>query len=191
MQRPSFGEWIVPFVLSGITLVTAWVGHNLEIKLWVAICAYAGLFLLGLGAHLYRLGEYKKWKAKDRVFMKTSEGEALEVPPGGTLSQAQNLGQSCFLRITNLSSKRVKVTNVWLEGCRKDGNDLPVADPTLPKSLDPSDEYHVSFPRSVVSRTDWFDRGRASLTDGSIVKSEKEETPKGAYRLEHLKSTPT
>ena len=101
MQRPSFGEWTIPFVLSGITLVTAWVGHNVQMKLWFAVFAYLGLFLLGLGAHLYRLLEYKKWKAKDRVVMKSSMANIIPVlPPTGSREQAVESGQKCLLKMT-------------------------------------------------------------------------------------------
>jgi hypothetical protein len=140
MQRPSFGEWLIPIVLSGFAVVTAWAGHNMEMKLWVAVAAYVGLFSLGLVAHLYRLREYKKWKARDRVVMKSSMATLISQPPAGSTEQAVGLVQSCLLKITNQSSKRVKITSVWLEDCGKSGGDLALTDARLPVALDPADE---------------------------------------------------
>lgn len=66
MHRPSLGEWIIPIVISGFAVVTAWAGHRMELKLWVSVVAYAALLGLAFGAYRYRLWEYRKWRDKDR-----------------------------------------------------------------------------------------------------------------------------
>ncbi len=66
MHRPSLGEWLIPIVISGFAVVTAWAGHRMEMKLWVSVVAYAILVGLAYGAYRYRLREYRRWRDRDR-----------------------------------------------------------------------------------------------------------------------------
>ena len=49
--------------------------------------------------------------------------------------------------------------------------------------LESADEYSAYVTRSDIHLDNWFDKGRALLTDGSVVQSEKDNGPS---RVEHI-----
>lgn len=136
---------------------------------------YAVCFAALLGQYLYRKHEFDEWKAKDRVVMRSHAGYSTVDDPFDP-SKSYNLGDFAFFQIVNESSKRVKMTNFWLDGCSLDGRDLSVIGRIVqPKALEPADDHVISIPLGKIPCKDWLDRGRVRLTDGSVIKSTKNE----------------
>ena len=173
MQPPSFGEWLVPLVLALFAVVTAWAP---KMKLRLAISAYAVLTVMAYGAYRYRLHEYEQWKANEYTVVMTSfSGEEIYIPKGGGDSDIKRLGPSYYLKITNRSNRRITIAEMWLQGCGKNGLNLSSADSRLPMALDSTGQFHVYFSPSEVHCQDWFNKGRALLTDGRVIESIKGE----------------
>ena len=173
MQRPSFAEWIIPIIFSAVAVITSWAGHNMQMTWWAAILAYALLLLLAITAHLCKLREYKKWLAMNSVIMMSHGGDLVFTPAGS--QDLQSLGHHCFLTIRNLSARKVKVTSLWLEGCAADGGDLYLRDDALDRYLDAGEAAGAKIPKNTVHREDWFDKGRARLSDGSTIRSTRDD----------------
>jgi hypothetical protein len=171
MQPPSFGEWLIPLVLAGFAVITAWAP---KMKLRISIAAYATLLLFAYGAYRYRLHEYDQWKSQERVVMGSHLGHRVAFQ-GGDTSQRVDSEDYAFFRIANLSNKRIRITHLWVEGCADNGGDINSVG-WLPKSLEPADDYEIPIHFSNIHCSDWFNKGRARLTDGSIVRSVRDET---------------
>ena len=186
MQPPSFGAWVNGVVLVLIAAALSLRGAKV-IGTKLAIIVICSALAMGFVGYLIQRREYgayirkeeekaraKKLEAKkaaEQTYATIRSHEANLVFTPGESQIAQNLGLYCFLAIRNLSARKVRVTSLWLEGCRADGGDLYLQDAALDRYLDVGEEYVAKIPKNIVHREDWFDKGRAHLSDGSTIRS--------------------
>jgi len=94
-------------------------------------------------------------------------------------------GPECyFINVTNLSAQRdAEITHVWIE-C---GSEIPVLNPSrpLPRRLKPEESWEtwIELRRLPASfRADVFEHARVRLSNGRVIKSQKNESvPSAGY----------